>query len=280
MKSSKEGNWLTLKQAAQLTGYAESSIRRWIKEGRLPKSAVRKEPIPSGVRYWVKAESVQALAEPQRARAGKALTAELASLERVLNWSEEQATSVAAQIEQVPDIGPAAEVIAMLRAVANGVVQDGLPVKLTVAEWYYLEALVRHRDASVLVHIDLPGAVPGLPNADGQPVAQVIKYLCERHPAQRYEVRPRRLLPPEEACMVPPRQFPLSFTWGDYKRTGGLLKVLIAAAYGLVLAIGLDREVVLARCNACKKHFVVDSRVRAGRRRKRCPYCDGKTGAA
>lgn len=69
MKGSKDGNWLTLKEAAQLTGRGETTIGTWISEGHLPKGAVRREPLPNGFRYRVKAEAVLALA--QRPRAGQ-----------------------------------------------------------------------------------------------------------------------------------------------------------------------------------------------------------------
>jgi hypothetical protein len=56
---SSEGGWVTINQAAELTGRHPNSIRNWLRQGRL--HHVREEPHPGGVRYLLREDEVVAL---------------------------------------------------------------------------------------------------------------------------------------------------------------------------------------------------------------------------
>lgn len=65
---SEEGRWLTITEAAELTGRHPNTIRNWVREGRL--EHVREEPYPGGTRYLLwEDEMLTMIAIPERSNA-------------------------------------------------------------------------------------------------------------------------------------------------------------------------------------------------------------------
>lgn len=53
--------WLTLEDASRLVGRSEKSLRRYIKQGKLDKSAVHSEATTTGFRYRINPDAIPAL---------------------------------------------------------------------------------------------------------------------------------------------------------------------------------------------------------------------------
>jgi len=101
-------NWLTLAQVAQMTGRSEKSIRRYIKQGRLDKSAVHAEKTLAGFRYRIEPQAVEAL--KQQLNSGTRTYS--ASLEHIGSKLDEGLDRVAQRFEEA--VQPLREQVASL----------------------------------------------------------------------------------------------------------------------------------------------------------------------
>jgi len=257
-------DWLKIPEAAQVLGCHERTVRRMIKDGRIPAAAIWREPRRGGDRIRIDPEAIRALMRESLSRAQPSARFAFVCLAEVLSWSDEEASEVADRIGllwDLPDpdraggVWNANEAILLVRRVAQRVLKDGLPVKLDVVEQRNLELLANYRQ-----QYELERAGP--PDRSGrEPVTPVIIGPTGRGPFSGVILGPR------------PRVVSLD---ADAKRAAvaradAIIRLRLAAR-ALWPILTENGNVTLHYCPKRKRYWVEDKRA-GGRRQRICPYC-------